>query len=39
MVERSLTAMIRALYDVGVEFVVVGELSAMLNGYPMDVWC
>src|ERR1700730_12520751 len=32
MAERRLTAMILALHDAGVEFLVVGGLSAVLNG-------
>jgi predicted nucleotidyltransferase len=38
MVERRLTAMIRALHDAGVEFVVVGGLSAVLNGAPVNTF-
>jgi hypothetical protein len=42
MVERRLTAMIRALHDAGVEFLIVGGLSAVLNGAPVNTmwtWC
>ena len=38
MAERRLTAMVRALYDAGVEFVVVGGLSATLNGVPINTF-
>ena len=38
MVERRLTAMIRALHDAGVEFLVVGGLSAVLNGVPVNTF-
>ena len=33
-----MTAMIRALSDAGVEFLVVGGLSAVLNGVPMNTF-
>jgi predicted nucleotidyltransferase len=38
MVERKLTAMVRALHDAGAEFLVVGELSAVLNGAPVNTY-
>jgi predicted nucleotidyltransferase len=38
MVERRLTAMIRALHDAGVEFLVVGGLAAVLNGVPVNTF-
>src|ERR1700722_7179113 len=38
MVERKLTAMVRALHDAGAEFLVVGGLSAVLNGVPVNTY-
>jgi hypothetical protein len=38
MPERRLTAMVRALHEGGVEFLVVGGLSAMLNGVPINTF-
>jgi predicted nucleotidyltransferase len=38
MVERRLTAMVRALYDAGVEFLVVGGVAAVLNGAPVNTF-
>lgn len=38
MAERRLTAMIRALHDAGVEFLIVGGLSAVLNGVPVNTY-
>jgi predicted nucleotidyltransferase len=38
MVERRLTAMVRALFDGGVEFLIVGGLSAVLNGAPVNTY-
>jgi len=38
MAERRLTAMIRALRDPGIEFLVVGGLSAVLNGAPVNTF-
>jgi predicted nucleotidyltransferase len=38
MAERRLTAMVRALHDAGIEFVVVGGLSAVLNGVPVNTF-
>lgn len=38
MAERRLTAMVRALHDASVEFVVVGGLSATLNGVPINTF-
>jgi predicted nucleotidyltransferase len=38
MVERRLTAMIRALHDGGVEFLVVGGLAAVLNGAAVNTF-
>jgi hypothetical protein len=38
MVERRLTAMIRALHDAGVEFLVVGGLSAVLHGAAVNTF-
>jgi hypothetical protein len=38
MVDRKLTAMIRALHDAKVEFLVVGGVSAVLNGVPVNTF-
>jgi hypothetical protein len=38
MAERRLTAMVRALHDAGVDFLVVGGLAAVLNGVPMNTF-
>lgn len=38
MAELRLTAMIRALHDAGVEFLVVGGVSAVLNGVPVSTF-
>jgi predicted nucleotidyltransferase len=38
MAALRLTAMIRALHDAGVEFVVVGGLSAVLNGVAVNTF-
>jgi len=38
MAERRLTALIRALHDAGVDFLVVGGLSAVLNGVPINTF-
>jgi predicted nucleotidyltransferase len=38
MAERRLTALVRALHDAGIEFVVVGGLSATLNGVPINTF-
>jgi predicted nucleotidyltransferase len=38
MPERKLIATLRALYDGGVEFILVGGLAAVLNGAPVDTF-
>jgi hypothetical protein len=38
MVERRLTALLLALHDAGVEFLVVGGVSAVLNGAPITTF-
>jgi hypothetical protein len=38
MPERKLVATLRALHDGGVEFILVGGLSAVLNGAPVDTF-
>jgi predicted nucleotidyltransferase len=38
MAERRLTEMVRALHDAGIEFLVVGGLSAVLNGVPVNTF-
>jgi predicted nucleotidyltransferase len=38
MAERRLTAMVRALHDAGIDFLVVGGLAAVLNGVPVNTF-
>jgi len=38
MAERRLTALVRALHDAGIEFLVVGGLAAVLNGVPVNTF-
>jgi hypothetical protein len=38
MVERRLTALLLALHDAGVEFIVVGGLAAVINGSPVNTY-
>lgn len=38
MPERKLIAMLRALQDGGVEFILVGGLAAVLQGAPIDTF-
>ena len=38
MAERKLTALLLALHDAGVEFIVVGGLAAVLNGAPINTY-
>src|SRR5487761_2018017 len=38
MQERRLTATIRALHDADVDFIIVGGLSAVLNGAPVNTF-
>jgi len=38
MAERRLTAMVRALHDADIEFLVVGGLAAVLNGVPVNTF-
>jgi predicted nucleotidyltransferase len=38
MAERKLISTLRALYDAGVEFVLVGGVAAVLNGAPISTF-
>jgi predicted nucleotidyltransferase len=38
MAEHRLTALVRALHEAGIEFIVVGGLSATLNGVPVTTF-
>jgi hypothetical protein len=38
MAERRLTALVRALHDADIEFLVVGGLAAVLNGAPVNTF-